>query len=220
MQGNFATRLKHFIDSEGLTSSQFADICKIPRPTLTQLLASRSKKISDIVIGQIHQGFPKLNILWLMFGEGDMYGSGCQGSSEPFFPSTDSSEENVESSDGSGNADLETDTSKISAENFNTPNHEEEYPDRAFSDSGSSKMRIENSINADNRRNLQFHGNLNALNTPQNTPGTRMNTGIEAEYKILNLQRQIDEMRQNPRRVTQITIYYDDSTFETFVPKQ
>lgn len=67
-----ATRLKLFMDREGLTNSQFADKCGIPRPSLSQLLSGRNKKLSDVVVKQIHDEFPDLSVLWLMFGEGEM----------------------------------------------------------------------------------------------------------------------------------------------------
>ena len=41
---------------------------------------------------------------------------------------------------------------------------------------------------------------------------------LAADYKNLALMKQIEAMKQNARRVVQITIYYDDSTFETFSP--
>lgn len=69
---NVATRLKLFIDSVELTNSQFADKCGIPRPSLSQLLSGRNKKLSDVVVKQIHDQFPDLSVLWLMFGEGEM----------------------------------------------------------------------------------------------------------------------------------------------------
>ncbi len=65
-------RLKHFMDYKGMTSSQFADSCGIPRPTLSQLLSGRNKKLSDQVLKPIHARFPELSLLWLMFGEGEM----------------------------------------------------------------------------------------------------------------------------------------------------
>ncbi len=69
---NVATRLKHFMEYRGLSHSQFADSCGIPRPTLSQLLSGRNKKVSDELIGKIHDSYPELSVLWLMFGEGDM----------------------------------------------------------------------------------------------------------------------------------------------------
>ena len=78
---NVADRLKTFIEKIGLSYSQFADSCGIPRPSLSQLLTGRNKKINDIMVGQIHQTFPQLSIVWLLFGEGPMEGN--VGASEP-----------------------------------------------------------------------------------------------------------------------------------------
>lgn len=69
---DFVNRLKTFMNSESISSTQFADACRIPRPTLSQILSGRNKKISDEVIGKIHDAYPSLNIMWLLFGEGVM----------------------------------------------------------------------------------------------------------------------------------------------------
>ena len=55
---DIVTRLKEFINYLNIPVTQFADNCSIPRPTLSQLLNGRNKKVSDELIG--------------MFGEGDM----------------------------------------------------------------------------------------------------------------------------------------------------
>ncbi len=73
---DIVTRLKMFLDKTGISNSQFADTCEIPRPTLSQLLNGRNKKVSDEVIGKIHRAYPSLNVMWLMFGDGDMLMSG------------------------------------------------------------------------------------------------------------------------------------------------
>ncbi len=67
-----ALKLKNFIEYLGLTSSQFADMASIPRPTLSQLLTGRNKSISTDLVSKIHDAFPELNISWLLFSEGDM----------------------------------------------------------------------------------------------------------------------------------------------------
>lgn len=61
-----------FLQHAGISNSQFADTCDIPRPTLSQLLNGRNKKVSDEVIGKIHRAYPSLNVMWLMFGDGEM----------------------------------------------------------------------------------------------------------------------------------------------------
>ena len=69
---DIAGRLRHFMTEKGIASSQFADTADIPRPTLSQLLNGRNKKISNELIAKIHVAYPSLNVLWLMFGEGVM----------------------------------------------------------------------------------------------------------------------------------------------------
>lgn len=66
------SRLKLFLDTMNIPNSQFADNCKIPRPTISQVLNGRNKKISDELISKIHTTYPSLSILWLLFGEGRM----------------------------------------------------------------------------------------------------------------------------------------------------
>lgn len=90
-------RIKLFLDSTGIQNSQFADTCGIPRPSLSQLLNGRNKKVSDEVIGKIHDAYPNLSVLWLLFGEGDMLQSGNIETSErknedisPIFPTDES----------------------------------------------------------------------------------------------------------------------------------
>ena len=71
-------RLKFFLRSEDIAITQFADNCGIPRPSLSQLLNGRNKKVSDDFIRKIHSAYPSLSVLWLMFGEGDMIAPGYE----------------------------------------------------------------------------------------------------------------------------------------------
>lgn len=70
---DIVNRIKSFMNHEGIGSSQFADTCLIARPTLSQILNGRNKKISDEIISKIHQAYPKLSVTWLLFGEGSMF---------------------------------------------------------------------------------------------------------------------------------------------------
>lgn len=71
-------RLKQYMEHRQLSSSQLADTAGIPRPTLSQLLNGRNKsnegakKISSDIIRKLHDAFPSLNVMWLLFGDGDM----------------------------------------------------------------------------------------------------------------------------------------------------
>lgn len=65
-------RLIAYRDFTRLTNSQFADRAGIPRPTLSQFLNGRNKRLSDDLTAKLHEAYPELNILWLLFGEGNM----------------------------------------------------------------------------------------------------------------------------------------------------
>lgn len=65
-------RLVAYKDYTGLTNSQFADKAGIPRPTLSQFLNGRNKRLSDELTAKLHTAYPNLNVMWLLFGEGDM----------------------------------------------------------------------------------------------------------------------------------------------------
>lgn len=62
--------------------------------------------------------------------------------------------------------------------------------------------------------------NLKGLNVPEEHTQNSIFQQFEDNKKILELQMQIESLQKNPRRVAQITVYYDDSTFETFVPSK
>lgn len=84
---DIVSRLKTFINHINVPVTQFADNCNIARPTLSQLLNGRNKKVSDELIGKIHDAYPMLSVLWLMFGEGDMLHGKNNEISEPQTPS-------------------------------------------------------------------------------------------------------------------------------------
>lgn len=158
---NVAIRLKGFIDEMGLTSSQFADQCGIPRPSLSQLLSGRNKKISDVLVGQIHSTFPDLSVLWLLFGEGDMLVSASS------------------SNDGT-KEDNPTESPSERKEELSSAVKEKSFP--FISGSGRSQA------------------------------------DAKLEKELAQVRIEIDKLRKTPRKVSQITVYYDDSTFETFYP--
>lgn len=184
MEENFATRLKVFMDSVEMQSSQFADLCEIPRPSFSQLLSGRNQKVSDVLIRKIHTVFPDLSVTWLMFGEGPMLNpknDSAAGSGGPV-PSTDSHG----TSAGSSSQNIDKNPSEFA-----------NYP---YNGSANSE-----------------YSNLKPLTDPSTIPNSSIFQQLEESKKILELQTQIENLQKNPRRVVQITVYYDDSTFETFI---
>lgn len=173
MEENFATRLKLFMDSIKVPSSQFADSCEIPRPSFSQLLSGRNQKISDVLVRKIHAAYPDLSIMWLMFGEGSML-----------------VKEDTKSDDYGKNPEK---TDLYKSENLESRNID---------------------------RSQSEYSNLKGLNRQDNGSRDIMYQQLEENKKLLELQLQMEKMQKNPRRVVQITVYYDDSTFETFIPSK
>lgn len=80
---NIVDRLKIYMEHIGLPISQFADTAQIPRPTLSQILSGRNKKISNEILEKLHAAFPSLNISWLLFGDGEIEKKGNPTASMP-----------------------------------------------------------------------------------------------------------------------------------------
>ncbi len=80
---DIVARLKQYIEYLEMPITQFADTAQIPRPTLSQILNGRNKKISNEVISKLHDAFPSLNVMWLMFGDGNIESGENTQTSEP-----------------------------------------------------------------------------------------------------------------------------------------
>ena len=233
---NFAIRLKLFMDAIGISSSQLADRCGVPRPSMSSILSGRNKKISDTLIGQIHAVFPQLNVLWLMCGEGEMFlpSSGNNGSHNADIAVDSSMSESVIIDDefsnpGSEGSERFSGTRGGSSNNFAGVDGTVSGRESLSGAEGfvpSSSVRASEGLNRGSQnvelsnegKGMRSQSILNGLDSPDLSASDRMNKGFDDDLRTIALMRQIENMKANPRKVTQITIYYDDSTFETFKP--
>ncbi len=217
---DIVNRLKFFLDQQGLTSSQFADACRIPRPTLSQLLTGRNKKVSDEIFAKIHDAYPQLSILWLMFGEGQpVTGAGPSGSvatqggasgdtaSTPTRPSGDFRELGSSSSDttsvspgtGSrgmidfGNSLFDSDPTDFASDQPVSPN----------SQSGGA---------ATNSHPLSQLGAMGAA-APANAIANGTNSAAASET-----QGTISISPDSSKKITSIVVFYNDNSFQSFAP--
>ncbi len=65
------SRLKKWIDSEGLRSSEFADNIGVNRATISHVLSGRNKPSIDF-LQKLLKAYPDLNSNWLITGIGYM----------------------------------------------------------------------------------------------------------------------------------------------------
>ncbi len=184
---DIVSRIKKFLESQRIAISQFADTCNIPRPTISQILNGRNKKISDELISKIHVGFPELSMLWLMFGEGNMLSNANNQISER-------QDEHLQSFETVKNAEHEM----------------------------FGKEKIDFSISTENKSdnfgNIFDSPNDNTENNSPLQNESQKNTRDKEETQIENIARRIAENNTTYKKITNIVVFYDDSTFQTFSP--
>ena len=178
---DIVTRIKLFMSALNIANSQFADTCRIPRPTISQILNGRNKKISDELIGKIHEAYPQLSVLWLMFGEGEMFTDSNIKISEPKIG------DNVDFD----KRETSVDESIMGRLDFETPNVE----------SNPENFAIKNLSN--NAKNIEY------TETEQKTIAT----------KVVEPHTQIAINTASSKRVIEIRVFYNDNSYEIFVPQ-
>ncbi|MBD5225379.1 MAG: hypothetical protein HDS68_05340 [Bacteroidales bacterium] len=203
------------MDNKGISSSIFADTCKIPRPTMSQILNGRNKKISDELISKIHFAYPDLSVLWLMFGEGGMTFDSNMTISEPEKPrQSDTTAHYPSAIEGNKNANShitnEDDFTSIdeSEDNsmffVNNPADEKENPviNRNMRDVFASSSHQRKHVDIDNVNtfiDFQTDNYGSDLNTvPENIKQTRKISSQEANIKESNIQHQTHNINSTP----------------------
>ena len=188
-------RIRQLMEELHLTQQSFAKETGINTATLSNVLAGKSKPTLDIV-DKIRLKFSNLNVLWLMYGQGEMFG-GADGSSfasadSPVSPASDSP------------------TSSASWTNDDAPRLTEGGDGPAISFIV-DEQRVE-SRPKQRQQTTAGYTQPSLFDQPQmhSVNNTRKNP-VQNEVKYID---------KPQRKITEIRIFYDDQTWETFVPKK
>lgn len=209
---NISIRLKVVIEELGITASEFADKCGISRATLSQLLTGRNKKVSDVIISQIHSAYPELSVMWLLFGEGEPWLSGhSKSASDP--------EANQQSGADDTSADYTSPGGNSTLFDF----------DDGIGDFGSgfSSSEDQNGVeNASENPEIRPLGGAGQKYSKENGLKYLFESIKKAVHEEINnclksneFINEIKNSSDNCKKISHITVYYDDSTFESFFPK-
>lgn len=216
---NIAFRLKFLLQNLGITSSSFADECGISRATFSQLLTGRNKKISDVLIGQIHAAYPALSILWLLFNEGPMW-NGQPGNFNPqeegetdFFNPEESDSPFLDDATGVTNGGMK-ECVPVKGTSTDMMRENIGFSGANRIDSGSQNLKIPN--DGEGTKNYSKENGLNYASESHQRNGIESVNNCIKSGEILS---EIEKTVQKTRKVVQVTIYYDDSTFETLFPR-
>lgn len=245
---DLVSRLKQYLSSCGISITQFADECEIPRPSASQLLAGRNKKVSDEIIGKIHYTYPDLNISWLMFGEGDMTSDGN-------IATTMLKNDKTHGVINTENPDLQSSTAQennLFSSNINQPENSNQpvtpsrgfpYTPNTFAFSPEAEIHTggiaqptqpqrqpEMSAIPDSRIHVEIPQQYTpGVNTSSYRKETSTPSHSTIQYQAQGSQpsspsqpapRPITVTPGPGKCVTGIVVYYSDSTYESFVPDQ
>lgn len=183
---DIVSRLKTFINYLNIPVTQFADTCSIPRPTLSQLLNGRNKKVSDELIGKIHDSFPQLSVLWLMFGEGNML-----------------HEQNIETSEGKSGSIFDFPNDKGSNNERITPSIDFEEKTSDLTSEKFENSTLPSNINNQLSESIKSH---------EMASDKEMSTQISDKSSTISFQ------TDQTKKIVNIIVYYNDNSFESFVP--
>ncbi len=174
---DIVSRLKKYMSSLTITSTQFADACNIPRPSLSQLLNGRNKKVSDEILTKIHDSFPDLSIPWLLFGEGPMVINENRQISEP-----------------------QNDLFQAKKDS-NTINNQ----------------RLDASLSSTENFTIISSNNLTDT-SGKTSPEILSNTATKLTDSASTSSAAIKLNTSPNKRITNIVVFYDDNSFESFIP--
>lgn len=220
---DLVSRLKKYIDHTGLPVTQFADACSIPRPTMSQLLSGRNKKVSNELIAKLHDTFPDLNVLWLMFGQGSMLIGENIAATEPQNPpfetnevSQDADIEAVAGSVLNFGADKKNGSEKIGTAPMQT------HP--SIEDNLFTQVREMNGSQYESTPSPALSPRpIKKPNPPAGSPTQPMRPIQTGRQEPQNSDKSIEKPATIPvdpgKRVINIIVYYSDNSFQSFVPE-
>ena len=240
---DFVNRLKFFMENGNITISQFADTCRIPRPTMSQILNGRNKKVSDELISKIHAAYPELSVLWLMFGEGEMLTNANTQISEPqnTAPAAISHQQHQDLQHNTSADNLDSEFTKTDSEKFSdTPTlfpyeNGSESHDNLFGSTAADAQQFYVTTHEviEFESGASDHG-TGARPTPSEAIPTTDKTynpvgphGTPAEKNSAPTGEETSEKKKTnnislhtaaDKRITNIVVFYSDNSFQSFYP--
>lgn len=182
-------RIRRIMDEQHLTQQNFAQLLGISPAQLSGIFKDRTKPTLNIV-DAIHQKFPQISLSWLLYGVEPMYYNNVD-------QQTSCLEEG--SSPTPANPMVESLSLSFESDDSSDPSNVHSLPDAQAAVSGNSQMPSSRGV-----QNSLFDTALsNGVNT---TP----------KKDAKEIVKYIDKPQ---RKITEIRIFYDDQTWETFVPK-
>ena len=169
-------RIRQLMLDKAMSQKSFAAELCIAEATLSGIFNGRTRPTNQTV-SAIHECFPEVNVMWLMFGEGDMYTSQAPSADTPDAPQE-------------GDA------------------IDEEAPE-LFSSMNASQAGFDASALHQDRAGFGEHAMTGSHPSAHISPAQVM------QPQVQYIEKYIDKPQ---RKITEIRIFFDDGTYETFTP--
>ena len=173
----------------GLSQQDFATKLGISPASLSSIYNGRTNPTNNHVQA-IHRSFPEIDINWLLFGEGEMFGKA------PVSPSLGEAQPIT----GKVNGEVNINTNP-NGQNPQTVSFQQGsiFPDEAFG--GKAEVRQASS---------------QASSTPSfSSPLKEEIALLQAKNKLMESMNKVDKA---PRKIKEIRVFFDDGTYESFAP--
>lgn len=194
-------RIRQLMESMHMNQQTFANHIHLSTATLSSILLGRTKPTLNTVEA-IQKYCPTVNLGWLMNGQGEIYAT-----NDPSLLSSDSSQQtNLDAQD----LDL-----------FSSADPLQQLP----SSSSGSNIPPSTGNNNQPERNGQFVSPAHSASSDTGT-GVPVRSGSYAgqqhrmRQQVQNITLDAKNIDKYTRHITEIRVYYDDQTWETFVPKK
>ena len=169
-------RIRQLMLDKAMSQKSFAAELCIAEATLSGIFNGRTRPTHQTV-SAIHECFPEVNVMWLMFGEGDMYTTQAPSADAPDAPQ-----------EGDDNG--------------------EEVPDLLSSPNAPQGHFDAPSMHQD-RAAFGEHA------MPASHPSAHISPAQVMQPQVQYIEKYIDKPQ---RKITEIRIFFDDGTYETFTP--
>lgn len=186
-------RIRRIMDEQHLTQQSFAQLLGISPAQLSGIFKDRTKPTLNIV-DAIHQKFPQINLSWLLYGVEPMYINNVSPQSDGL------GEMSV-----SGPTHSNVESLSLAFDNDDSSTMSEPSNGYSTSEAQNSPLGSPQTSGAPGSQNSLF--------------ATSQNGGVNNTPKKLS-QETVKYIDKPQRKITEIRIFYDDQTWETFVPKK
>lgn len=215
-------RIKQLMESQHMNQQSFASFIGVAPATLSSILRERTRPTLDTV-DSICRKMPNVNLVWLLNGTGDMFltggtphGNGGQagdGSLGGMTAGADGQEGSLDPS-GYGRQSAGDSLSGASAQAYGqSSGSQQSSPAPSASGSGSASGGAAQGI-------LGFSFDTNDSPSPSAARQAAYGGQRRGQQRQEEFNDGAKKIDKPTRRITEIRVFYDDQTWESFVPKK